>query len=91
MIHIFDHRLYRPYFSTLVLLKAILELHKEQFAWKKPPYEYEYDKMPIDLILGDSSLKIKMEKGADLLEIQERWVEELKDFLEWRKSYLLYS
>jgi uncharacterized protein YbbC (DUF1343 family) len=91
MIHILDHRLYRPYFSALVLLKAILELHKEQFAWKKPPYEYEYDRMPIDLILGDSSLKIKIEKGADLLEIQERWVEELKDFLEWRKSYFLYS
>jgi uncharacterized protein YbbC (DUF1343 family) len=91
MIHILDHRLYRPYFSTLVLLKAILELHKEQFAWKKPPYEYEYDKMPIDLILGDSSLKIKMEKGADLLEIQERWMEELKDFLQWRESYLLYT
>jgi uncharacterized protein YbbC (DUF1343 family) len=91
MIHILDHRLYRPYFSALVLLKAILELHKEQFAWKKPPYEYEYDQMPIDLILGDSSLKIKIEKGADLLEIQERWVEELKDFLEWRKSYFLYS
>lgn len=91
MIHILDHRLYRPYFSALVLLKAILELHKEQFAWKKPPYEYEYDQMPIDLILGDSSLKIKIEKGADLLEIQERWVEELKDFLEWRKSYFLYA
>jgi uncharacterized protein YbbC (DUF1343 family) len=91
MIHILDHRLYRPYFSALVLLKAILELHKEQFAWKKPPYEYEYDQMPIDLILGDSSLKIKIEKGADLLEIQERWVEELKDFLEWRKSYFVYS
>jgi len=91
MIHILDHRLYRPYFSALVLLKAILELHKEQFAWKKPPYEYEYDRMPIDLILGDSSLRIKIEKGADLLEIQERWVEELKDFLEWRKSYFLYS
>jgi uncharacterized protein YbbC (DUF1343 family) len=91
MIHILDHRQYHPYFSTLVLLKTILGLHKEQFAWKKPPYEYEYDKMPIDLILGDSSLKIKIEKGADLLEIQESWVEELKDFLEWRKSYFLYS
>jgi uncharacterized protein YbbC (DUF1343 family) len=91
MIHILDHRLYRPYFFSLVLLKAVLELHKEAFAWKKPPYEYEYDKMPIDLILGDSSLRIKIEKGADLLEIQQGWVEKLKDFLEWRKSYLLYS
>ena len=91
MIHILDHRLYHPYFSSIVLLKAVLELHEEQFAWRKPPYEYEYEKMPVDVILGDSSLKIKMEKGADLFEIKERWVKELKGFLEWRKSYLLYS
>jgi uncharacterized protein YbbC (DUF1343 family) len=91
MIHILDHRLYHPYFSTIVLLKAILQFYKEQFAWRKPPYEYEYEKMPIDVILGDSSLKIEIEKGADLLEIKERWVEDLKNFLEWRKSYLLYS
>ena len=91
MIHILDHRLYHPYFSSIVLLKSVLELHGEQFAWRKPPYEYEHEKMPVDVILGDSSLKIKMEKGADLFEIKERWVKELKDFLEWRKSYLLYS
>jgi uncharacterized protein YbbC (DUF1343 family) len=91
MIHILDHRLYHPYFSTIVLLKAIVELHKEQFAWSRPPYEYEYEKMPVDVILGDSSLKIKIEKGADLFEIKEEWVEGLKDFLEWRKSYLLYA
>jgi uncharacterized protein YbbC (DUF1343 family) len=91
MIHILDHRLYHPYFCSIVLLKAVLELHEEQFAWRKPPYEYEYENMPVDVILGDSSLKIKMEKGADLFEIKERWVKELKDFLEWRKSYLLYS
>jgi len=91
MIHILDHRLYHPYFSTMALLKAVLELHKEQFAWREPPYEYEYKKMPIDVILGDSSLKIKIEKGADLFEIEETWREELKDFLEWRESYLLYS
>lgn len=91
MIHILDHRLYHPYFSTIVLLKAIVELHKGQFAWSSPPYEYEYEKMPVDVILGDSSLKMKIEKGADLLQIKEEWVEELKDFLEWRKSYLLYA
>ena len=91
MIHILDHRLYHPYFSTMALLKAVLELHREQFAWREPPYEYEYKKMPIDVILGDSSLKFKIEKGADLLEIEETWREELKDFLEWREYYLLYS
>ncbi len=22
------------------------------FAWKQPPYEYEYDKLPIEVLLG---------------------------------------
>lgn len=91
MIHILDHRLYHPYFTSLVLLKAIVETHGEQFAWKKPPYEYEHEKMPVDVILGDSSLRIEIERGEDLFEIMKGWDEELKDFLHWRKSFLLYA
>ncbi len=91
MIHILDHRLYHPYFTSLILLKAIVEIHGEQFGWRNPPYEYEHEKMPIDLILGDSSLKIAIERGEDLFEIKKRWDEELEDFLRWRKLFLLYA
>ena len=29
----------------------------KQFAWRDPPYEYEHDKMPIDILYGSSRLR----------------------------------
>lgn len=90
MIHVLDPHVYRPCFTTIALLRSIMEIHGPLFKWKDPPYEYEYEEMPIDLILGDYSLRSELEKGADLAEIQERWLAELEDYLAWRGPYLLY-
>ena len=93
MIHVLDPHIYRPYFTTIALLRAILETdpHREKFEWKKPPYEYEYEKMPIDMILGDPSLRNEIEEGLNLFQIKESWLPGLKNFLEWREPYLLYT
>ncbi|MBW2610033.1 MAG: DUF1343 domain-containing protein [Deltaproteobacteria bacterium] len=91
MIHVLDHRTYCPYFTTIALLKAVIETHGEHFQWKEPPYEYEYEKMPIDLILGDSGLRDKIETGEDLLKIKKGWLSELESFIELRRPYLLYK
>lgn len=90
MIHVTDPHTFRPYFTSLALLAALVAVHGEDFAWKPPPYEYESDRMPIDLILGDLSLRTRMEAGHDLSQIKEGWLEPLEDFLEWRTPYLLY-
>jgi uncharacterized protein YbbC (DUF1343 family) len=87
MIHITDHRAYRPYTCSLTLLRTVIDLHRTHFKWKEPPYEYEYDKMPIDLILGDSSLRESLEKGGDFEGI---WDDELKEYVKWREPYLIY-
>jgi len=90
MIHVLDPHAYHPYFSTIDILRAITDIHGEQFTWKPPPYEYEYENMPIDIILGDSALRRKIEKGESLTKIKKGWDEELKNFLQWRESFLLY-
>ena len=68
-----------------------MELHKDDFKWKEPPYEYEYEKEPIDLILGDSSVRRELESGTRVSRLKEKWEEDLESFIEWRKPYLLYS
>jgi len=90
MIHVLDCRLFRPYFTTIAMLKTIIDLYGEAFRWKEPPYEYECERMPIDIILGNSELRKELESGEDLLQIKERWRFENKDFMEWRRPYLLY-
>ena len=91
MIHILDPQSYRPYFLSLSLLHAVIEIHGDQFEWKSPPYEYEYEKKPIDLILGDARLRKEIEKGSDPRNLKEAWLADLRGFLEWRKPYLLYD
>lgn len=91
MIHVLDPETYRPYLTSLALIEAVLETHDQQFQWKEPPYEYEYKKMPIDMILGDFSLREEIEKGSDLFRIQDKWHPELEDFIAWRRPYLLYK
>lgn len=90
MIHVLDHHNYRPYFTSMAILKTIMAVHQRDFEWKKPPYEYEYKKKPIDIIIGDSSLRRELESGASLSAIREKWLPDLESFVEWRKAFLLY-
>ena len=90
MIHVLDPAVYRPYFTSICLLHAILKIHKNDFNWKQPPYEYEYKKIPIDLILGNSDLRRDLESGKNPLTLKEKWSQDIESFLNERKGFLLY-
>jgi uncharacterized protein YbbC (DUF1343 family) len=90
-IHVTDHESYRPYQTSLKLLQAILLIHKDEFKWKSTPYEYEFKKRPIDLILGDKSIRQGLESGVELYELEKGWGENLEKFLNTRQNVLLYS
>ena len=47
----------RSYECTLNLLFCIQRLWPDEFDWQPPPYEYELEKMPIDILSGDSRLR----------------------------------
>jgi uncharacterized protein YbbC (DUF1343 family) len=89
-IHVTNPFSFRPYRISLALLSAILANHHQDFRWKEPPYEYEYTMLPIDLILGDSSLRKNLEGLEDLTPLQSSWEEDLNTYVEWRKPFLLY-
>ncbi len=91
MIHVLDPKVYRPYLTSLALLQAVMLLHGGRFQWKAPPYEYEFEKMPIDLILGDAGLRSEIEMGENLVRIKDKWLTELKNFIARRKPCLLYA
>ena len=91
MLHVLDTNLYQPFFTSIALLKTVMDIHGESFEWKNPPYEYEYNKKPIDIIVGDSSLRRDLESGAPLSLIMENLRADLNSFLGWREPYLLYS
>ena len=90
MIHILDKHTFRSYDTAIVILKTVIALHGDFFEWKSPPYEYEYEKLPIDLILGNSALRQAIQGGEELSGIKKLWLKEYKGFEELRRPYLLY-
>lgn len=89
-LHITDRQAFRPYRTTLLLMQAIIALNPDDFSWKAPPYEYDYSRLPIDLILGDGPLREQIEKLHDMNRIEASWMEKTAEFLKVRKRYLLY-
>jgi len=90
-IHVTDARQYQPYLTSLRLLQAIIAIHPDVFAWKPPPYEYEFEKWPIDLILGDGDLRCGIERMEDLAVLQAGWQAELADYHQRSRALWLYA
>jgi len=90
MIHVLNPKIYRPYQTSLSLLRIIIETYRDKFAWQQPPYEYEFTKLPIDLIFGDSSIRPALEAGEEIEQLLKSCSKELEGFLESRKPYLIY-
>lgn len=53
-LQVAHRRDFEPYFTTLALLSVIRRLYPSQFAWPQPPYEYQTESLPIDLLTGDA-------------------------------------
>jgi hypothetical protein len=65
------------------------ELGKD-FKWKEPPYEYEFHKVPVDLINGTDELRHWVEKRGSEDEYQAMMKKGQAEWQEQRKSILLY-
>ena len=82
---------FRPYLTSLMILEAILDLWPEHFRLKEPPYEYEFVRRPLDLILGDRTIFDRLAGGETAEAVARDWADELEAFIELRSSYLLYG
>ncbi|MDP3478741.1 MAG: DUF1343 domain-containing protein [Desulfoprunum sp.] len=90
-LHVTDTAVFKPYRTSLALLQAVLQLYPEEFCYKQPPYEYEFERLPIDLILGDGEVRWLLEDGVSVLKLEESWQAGLENFKQLRRSYLLYQ
>jgi len=91
-IHIMNRDTFKPFKTGVAVLKAVYDLYPEHFAWKQPPYEYETEKMPIDILAGTDRLRKDIEKGEKLDKMEKWWQEECLQFnKQYRKKYLIYK
>jgi len=90
-IHITDLHLFRPYKLGLAILRALSHGHEKDFEWLSPPYEYECKKQPIDILLGDGTLKHRIGSDEDLCKIEASWTRDLEHHRERASHCFLYQ
>lgn len=87
----YDHAAFRPWRLQTLAFKAIRRLHPDYPLWRDFAYEYEHDRLPIDLINGSPLLREWVDdpnsQAADLealcLADEQAWIAQ-------RTAYLLY-
>lgn len=91
-IHVTDREKFRPFKTGVAIIKAVHDLYPKKFKWKKPPYEYEEKKKPIDILAGTDALRKGIEKGQSLEHLETWCAEQSLAFRKnIRRKYLLYE
>jgi uncharacterized protein YbbC (DUF1343 family) len=89
-MHVLDRKAFRPCAAAAALLLEFYAADPARFAWRRPPYEYEHEKEPIDILAGSPALRQQVEAQVPLEEIVQAWERDTQEFQEIRRSYLLY-
>jgi uncharacterized protein YbbC (DUF1343 family) len=63
-VHVTDPAAARPYRTAIAIIATVARLWPQHFQWLPPPYEYETQKPPIDIISGSSRLREAIDSGA---------------------------
>lgn len=90
-IHISDYTLYEPVYTAACIFKKVFEI-SGKLSFNDPPYEYEEDLVPFDILSGDSLLRKVIAGNGSLNHERERWRDEINQFnREFHKSALYPS
>jgi uncharacterized protein YbbC (DUF1343 family) len=90
-MHVLDRRAFEPVLTTIAILQEIVRLYADKFEWRSGPYEYEYEKTPIDILAGNAWLRPAIDNLTPLSEIRERMRAECRAFDPVGRAALLYS
>jgi uncharacterized protein YbbC (DUF1343 family) len=89
-IHVLDRERFRPVETAVALVAAFRAADPERFRWRDPPYEYEHEKLPFDILAGSSELRQQIEADTSAREIARSWQGEVRAFMKTREQFLLY-
>ncbi len=51
-LHVTDRETFLPFQTAVEILNHVRSQYPEHFHWKPPPYEYEFERLPIECLIG---------------------------------------
>jgi uncharacterized protein YbbC (DUF1343 family) len=89
-IHVTDRRTFRAVETGVAIIDAARRAGPDRFAWRDPPYEYEYTIPPIDILYGSAALREGLAGGQSVPDLARAAAEETQAFLSVRQKFLMY-
>lgn len=87
----YDPNEFTPYRLCHIFLKAVRQVHPEFDVWRKPPYEYEEVKLPIDILTGSTEFREWADKShPDVQAWDQRMRADEEKWIKMRQPFLLY-
>lgn len=90
-LHVTDPERFLPVLTGVAVLLAARQLAPADFAWRREAYEFVAHHPAIDLLAGSPRLRLGIDAGASLAELQQLWLAEDERFREERNKWLLYA
>ncbi len=89
-IHVLDRQEFRAVESAVAVLVEIRMQNPSAFQWRQPPYQYEHEKLPFDILAGSSQLRQQIEAGLPVRTMYYSWLQDHERFRTERQPFLLY-
>jgi uncharacterized protein YbbC (DUF1343 family) len=91
-LHVTDLKCFRPVATAFEIFDAIIETSPaDSLKFNPPPYEYEYNLMPFDILSGDSGMRETLLNRGNLNIEYERWASDIEAFSKEFKEIEVYK
>lgn len=85
-VHITNLKLFEPLKTGVGLIWAAK--HFDGYQWRQEPYEFENDKLAIDLLFGSDIPRQMLDNSATPEDIMQNFLEEKRKFISMRSKFL---
>lgn len=90
-IYVRNLKIFDPIYVGIEIISMIKRFYPRDFCWRNPPYEFEKQKMPFDILIGNSWIRKAIEEGKSVKWMKQKWQKKLDEFARIRRKYLLYN
>ena len=89
-MHVTDRQSFRPVLTGIAIVSVMSALH-EEFAWRTETYEFESDRLAIDLLFGNDRIRKAIEHQENPYRIVEQFEAETESWRAQRAAFLSYK
>ena len=87
----YRHEVFKPYRIGALILKAVRLEHPDYYIWRAFPYEYETERLAIDLLSGGTFLREWVDDpSSSPADFDARLLPDEQAWAEIRRPHLMY-